>query len=561
MPIPIERAPLVQKRYVFSRNQSNGHGSPHPAFVSAAIAAGLFSAFVLLPSAYHWFTGISLTASMEESFGYRYVSSLRVLHSDENPFLPQGHLPSLLHLPIQPFLDWLGHPINEIHPRIDWFGVIAILMPIVLGGITMALLLHRIPTLAFRFLVALAALAVVYAPPMNFTWLTRPDYHLWALAIAFGSTWQWLRLADTQAQAAPSWREAILLSISIGAGVSVKLTYALFWLPLVVLYLYRCQSPALMIRFLGSTIMGAALVWISFLFLYYGDISAVAKFLRDLGYFLGTQRSTLAKQSELEVFSLLSSALPNPLQSLALLPVLAIAAAAFYWTQPRYRMAAVGFGLSTFAGLMVAMQRPYWATFIESQLLALMALVALSWLSMEKTQGVFRNRWRLIAPALIVLSIFGGAALTPQVIHEIKKFYRLNSDYQIANAELENAILHAGGKVALLSGNNTYRITSIYGGICKGGTEIFAPHLGLGAYTQKLFPNLWCGLVPGKIREDSFSLLIFMQLETESFSDALQRISSFFQFQPSAISCGKSIKTVNATLHLCHPNKTLFAPM
>lgn len=557
----MEKAPTVRKQYFFFRNPSNCHSRCHPTFLSAAVAAGLFAALVLLPSANHWLTGISLTASMEESFGYRYIGSLRVLYGDEDPFLAQGHLPSLLHLPIQSFLDWLRHPTNEIHPRIDRFGVIAILMPIVLGGITMALLLHRLPNVAFRFSVALATLAVVYAPPMNFTWLTRPDYHLWALTIAFGSTWQWLRLADTKAHAAPRWREAIVLSISIGAGVSVKLTYALFWLPHVALYLYRCQSPALMIRFLGSTIIGATLVWIGFLFLYYGDISAVAKFLRDLGYFLGTQRSTLAKQSGLDLFSLLSSALPNPLQSLALLPVLAIATAAFYWTQQGYRMAAIGFGLSTIAGLMAAMQRPYWGTFIESQLLALMALTALSWLSIKSAPGIFQNRWRLCAPALIVLIIFGGCALSLQVVHGIKDFYKLNSDYQVANAELEKSILHAEGKVALLSGNNAYRITSIYGGICKGGSEIFAPHLGLSTYTQKLFPNLWCGLVPGKIREDSFSLLIFMQLKTESFSDALQRTSSFFQFQPSAITCDKSIKTVNATLHLCHPVKTALAPM
>ncbi len=434
-------------------------------------------------------------------------------------------------------------------------------MPVVLGGIALALLLQRFSSIASRFLVMLAALAVVYAPPMNFTWLTRPDYHLWALAIAFGSTWQWIRLADAQTQAAPGWREIIAISISIGAGVSVKLTYALFWLPHVVLYLYRCQNPVLMIRFLGSTLIGAAVVWIGILFLYYGDVFAVTKFLRNLGYFLGTQRSTLAKQSELEVFSLLSSALPNPFQSLALLPVLAIAAAAFYWTQPGCRVAAVGLGLSTFAGLMAAMQRPYWATFIESQLLALMAIVALFWLYMKNSPEAFPNHRGSIATALIVAIIFGGAALGPQVIHAAKGFYRLNSDFQIANAELENAILRAGGSVALLSGDNTYRITSIYGGICKGGTEIFAPHLGLSAYTKKLFPNLWCGLVPGMIRVDSFSLLVFMQLDIESFSDALKRNSGFFQFQPSAISCKKSIKTVNATLHLCHPNKTLFAPM
>jgi len=180
---------------------------------------------------------------------------------------------------------------------------------------------------------------------------------------------------------------------------------------------------------------------------------------------------------------------------------------------------------------------------------------------MKNGSEAFPNHRGSIAPAFIVVIILGGAALSPQIIHAAKGFYRLNSDFQIANTELENAILRAEGSVALLSGDNTYRITSIYGGICKGGTEIFAPHLGLSAYTKKLFPNLWCGLVPGMIRVDSFSLLVFMQLDTESFSDALKRNSGFFQFQPSAISCKKLIKTVNATLHLCHPNKTPFAPM
>jgi hypothetical protein len=81
----MEKAPTFRKQYFFFRIPSNCHSRRHPTFLSAAVASALFAALVILPSAHHWFTGISLTASMEESFGYRYIGSLRVLYGDLPP--------------------------------------------------------------------------------------------------------------------------------------------------------------------------------------------------------------------------------------------------------------------------------------------------------------------------------------------------------------------------------------------------------------------------------------------------------------------------------------------
>jgi hypothetical protein len=77
--------------------------------------------------------GATLTGMAEESTGYRYFYTLRILYGDnERPWLPQGQLVGLAHMLIQVILTTLGYPPTELFPRIDLFAYSAAILPHIL---------------------------------------------------------------------------------------------------------------------------------------------------------------------------------------------------------------------------------------------------------------------------------------------------------------------------------------------------------------------------------------------------------------------------------------------
>src|SRR5436853_5217913 len=96
------------------------------------LLGSLLGIFLLFPLLYFWFSGFELSSLGEESVGYRYFYSLRLLYgNDETPWLPQGQFVGLFHQLIQIILTKIGFSPSEILNRVELFSYIASSLPII----------------------------------------------------------------------------------------------------------------------------------------------------------------------------------------------------------------------------------------------------------------------------------------------------------------------------------------------------------------------------------------------------------------------------------------------
>ena len=103
-------------------------------FLSVALVLTLLCPLLVLAV-----RGTSLAAFTEESTGYRYYHSLRILYGDhERPWLPQAQGVGLTHFAIQLLLAAVGLPPTLLRPRIDLFAYMATALPLVTTGIVFA---------------------------------------------------------------------------------------------------------------------------------------------------------------------------------------------------------------------------------------------------------------------------------------------------------------------------------------------------------------------------------------------------------------------------------------
>ena len=100
------------------------------AWLASLLLGVLWACFVFwIPIAF-FLLDLSPSNPFEESVGYRYFYSLRNTFGGEFPWLPQGHLPNLVHAAIQYLLDLLGFLHSDLGARIDLFSFLAVLAPL-----------------------------------------------------------------------------------------------------------------------------------------------------------------------------------------------------------------------------------------------------------------------------------------------------------------------------------------------------------------------------------------------------------------------------------------------
>src|SRR5690606_39079450 len=104
-------SPDVNKK-TFTATNSNSYN------VFSAFFAALGLLLMLALPMWFVFNKITFSTHFEESVGFRYVHSLRILYGYEHPWLPPGQLQGILHIAVQKLLTLFGHPIDEFFPRI-----------------------------------------------------------------------------------------------------------------------------------------------------------------------------------------------------------------------------------------------------------------------------------------------------------------------------------------------------------------------------------------------------------------------------------------------------------
>ena len=142
---------------------------------------------LLFPLGWVILKGWTLTGLYEESVGYRYFYSLRMLY-DVNAFvfLPQAQLVGIVNQVIQGLLTALGYPPDVLFPRIDLFSYITVAVPHLVAVAAFAWVVRPLRTFSGKLCAALFWLLPYYVPsvyyPGGYVNL-QPDYHAWIIPI------------------------------------------------------------------------------------------------------------------------------------------------------------------------------------------------------------------------------------------------------------------------------------------------------------------------------------------------------------------------------------------
>src|SRR5687768_2303632 len=97
-------------------------------FPRTVATAALFATALLLPLLALMGQGWTLVGRYEESVGYRYFYSLRILYGGEYVFLPQGQLCDVFYQGLHMLLTMFGLAPTTLLPRADWFAYLAVIL-------------------------------------------------------------------------------------------------------------------------------------------------------------------------------------------------------------------------------------------------------------------------------------------------------------------------------------------------------------------------------------------------------------------------------------------------
>src|SRR5215471_3872837 len=169
--------------------------------IAAVGAATLMAAALLAPLVILGRHGLTLTGITEESTGYRYFYTLRMLYGHgERPWLPQGQLPGLSHIAIQVGLTLAGLSPTSLFPRIDLFAYSAAALPHVLALGAFVWMGAVLPPESYLSVAGIAALTFLggratLSESSNYP-LVQPDYMTWVEPISLITAGWLLRMYD-----------------------------------------------------------------------------------------------------------------------------------------------------------------------------------------------------------------------------------------------------------------------------------------------------------------------------------------------------------------------------
>jgi hypothetical protein len=448
--------------------------------------------------------GVNLVAFFEEPLGYRYFYSLRIIFGKEAPFIPQGHVPGLLHHIANVALLRSGFPASNIHGRPEVFLLLAVITGLTALGIALYHALGIFQTTSARALFAAVTLAIFTSHDASALWYLSPDYHIWIAVLALAI----LPWASRLALAAPDRpvRDAIGLGILAGVAAGIKISCVVY--PATLGLLWFIRTTGIRERFIGVALaiplacsVLAALVWTYYL----GQIHLAAYFA-DLRLFVQSQASGMPGTAQ-DWASFSGKFLRLPFtHHLWLVPFAAVISLVFavFNYRSRWLLALIP---GAYAVLYFQYIRDYSVTAVETLIFGLfmVALVAVA----VRQETPLQRLSKKARPYIYA----GSLAITVACIWDISRFvatfipaYR---DIVRANAEIERRVARIPGPVLMFSAANEYRLISIYSSICKGGTDIFDSRWGVSGYVARTFPFFACAVVSGPLDLSRYQAVLF----------------------------------------------------
>lgn len=471
-----------------------------PAAVGGVVFAGL-----CFPLAVAITNGLQLAGATEESTGYRYFYTLRMMYGiNERPWLPQGQAVGVVHMGIQLLLTFVGLPPTQLMPRIEYFLYLATTLSHLITTVTFAWAVKPLQTITGKLMAALIFVGIFYERRLvDFFkgYLISPDYLTWTGAIAMVTAAWAIRIVRNGVQL--NARQIVLLGLFAGVCLAVKVTLFIFPMTVGLILLGQNGYSRRAFAAVGLSGLLSCIVFVGVLYAYYlGNWEALATHFSHLRYFIATNTNRPGPFVMWWFKALFTSYPVQPIRvsvdttSAALVTPLLLLVA-MWRMRRRHVVAALLFG--SLASVGVSYSRFYPVTIIEldcywmSAALIFAALIYQPWIEMQR-----RNRMSLMSrPSLRVAAklCFFGVLCASQIMLVIafhRPYIQWVSAVSDVTAALRTFNQQHPGRTLFLVPDNEFRIPTVDSAIAKGGTDVFSNRWGHDSTLMpSMFPDRW----------------------------------------------------------------------
>lgn len=509
----------------------------------------LLTAALLSPLIALAVSGLTLTGMAEESSGYRYFYSLRLLYGDhERPWLPQGQLPGLAHLGIQVALTSAGYPPANLFPRMDLFSYAAAALPHLLVLPAFVWMARALPSPAA---VAAAAGLVATAFLTGFSGydLVLPDYPSWAEPVTLVAAGWLLRLGDTSRR---GWDDDIRIGVFGGLCLAIKPTYAVFVIP-IGLYVLATRRPfqRAAANAVSSAIIALA-TWLTVTWAYYlGDGPATIGHFTRLATYIDAVAAPVPFVEWLTGPSLWAR--PTAASVGTMLPIVLLISLAVL---PRKALSA-GLLVASVLSIYIGYRRFAAQTLVEVSGYAVVATLAWSVCIL----GAAREARRILPPRLVGSAMVIIAAILWLHVGRTARAAAASTVPVFRTADLGARSLAAclaaePGRTLFLIPDNNYRTTTVDSAIFKGGSDVHNYAWGASPYVERLFPDR--GYVVGATSKelpasevDAYSKFVFVSLPGERDA-AVERLRTMFAVSVDDFDCSCAVDFKYHVVNTCY---------
>ncbi len=561
------------------------------------ILLSFFITFLMLAlPVWLFYNKLTLSTHFEESVGFRYFHSLRILYGAENPWLPQGQLPGILHIAIQKSLTFAGHPVNEFFPRVDLFSIWAVTLPLLLAGISYYWATKPLRTYFTSTIFAVVFLACFFSPRFQDGWMLLPDYHIWMISLAMVAIGWVIRLmSQTDQNFTINTRVALLLGLYAGACLSVKVTLFTYPLSIGLLLLSLDVKFKEMIKFStkskssasavwpviskkififtlvsGST---ALLTWSTVLLIYYqGNASIIPEHFVNLFKFTDSQVQLIRSNNLMFLKTF------TPITLLDFFSLIPIVLLGCFLSIRKHKYSSIAMVILP-AGLIelyMLYQRNYTHTNIEVQYLFYILGTILVTSLFQKNSAVnpfykniinkFKNQTKLARYACI-LAIF----ITPIYIHtnytltHMKIFTAWIKELDIAGKGLQKAMAANQGNTLFLipisESVDEYNLRTIDNGLFKSATGL-SPLWDRTSFVARLYSDRWFASNYQTLPNvENYQNIVFRTAPKENIIDALKRLRRHYLYTFNTYNCEQpyfmfKVKELDVDLVFCTKNNS-----
>jgi hypothetical protein len=499
-----------------------------------------------------WFVFNDMTFSthFEESVGFRYFHSLRILYGHEYPWLPQGQLSGILHIVVQKALTLFGHPIDEFFPRIDLFSTWCVVLPLIMASGIYYWTTKPIKSLFLQAVFAIIFLGCFYSPRYQDGWMLLPDYHIWIISLSLLAVGWCLRtLTKNPLFYDFTNKSAILFGIYAGLCLSVKVTLITYpaTIGLMILALNRRYLTLARLSLISVPI--TFIVWSAVLLVYYqGKFSVISKHYLSLIQYTDSQVQ-LIRDNSLEFLQVFF-----PLTILDVFPIIPLLLGYSLWSIYKYRMRSF-IGSLLLVGLLelyMLYQRNYTHTNIEVQYLFLIIGTIISIRIYQNTSVVrqFVN-WVSTNPArkynkyrFVVISLLLAVPTLAHVSYSLNRNYIFTSWITELNPTakgLHNAIAKNPGQTLFLipitASVDEFNLRTIDNGLFKSATGL-SPLWENGAYVVSLYSNRWYASNVATLPAlNAYQNIVFRTRANEPLAQTMVRLENHYQTSFTEFNC------------------------